>query len=193
MKSLLVVVLMACDAGAPMPPPAAPMPAPAHERPELLGLTDTVEPPFTVAGGRTYAVVRLRGECDEATNLGGMHWRFEVDGKPAGFLLHGGGHGIYGDGKTLPGLVAADTIWNGRYYIAEVSLFRAPAAISGLDCRGEDKYSGTVTAVTAARSLEDARSQFSKIIADGFQPALRIDRMEDEPRVPLDVDAVRGR
>lgn len=208
MKSLLVVVLVACDAGAPRPlPPAAPASEPAAESspdvppavaPPMDRIPDGFDarPPFIVAAGRTYAVVRLRGDCGEATNLGGIHWRFEADRGSAPLQLHGGGHGIYGDDTTLPGRIESDAVWIGRYYVAEVSMFRSPKKFDGFDCARDAVYSGSVNAVAPATDLADATAQLARIPKRGFHPAVRIDRTEDQQPLrveSLDLGALPGR
>ena len=137
--------------------------------------------------------MRLTRDCGEATNLGGEHWAFDVDGMPAGFQLHGGGHGIYGDGATLPGMVASHELWVGRYFVAEITLLPAPSEIGGLDCVYHDMYNGRVAAVSPAYDLDDARRQLAEIPAYGFHPALRIDRMNYEERLKDQRFALPGR
>jgi hypothetical protein len=173
-RTWFVLVLAACDAGAPVPQPVSPSAQPTWPPP-----APAPSPPVTSAltvDGRTYAVVRLQEECGEATNLGGEHWTFDVDGMPAGFQLHGGGHGIFGDGTTLPGRVESSEVWVGRYYVAEVRLLRAPSEIGGLTCTYHEKFDGTVSAVSPAKDLDDARRQLAAIPGAGFDPVLRIDR-----------------
>jgi hypothetical protein len=195
MKRLFVVLLVACDAGAPIPQPVSPPGSqPTWPPPEP---TPSPEVPSAITvDGHTYAVVQLRADCGEATNLGGEHWTFDVDGMPAGFQLHGGGHGIFGDGATLPGGIAADEVFVGRYYVADVTLLRAASELGGGACVYHEKFNGRVSAVSPAKDLDDARRQLAKIPEAGFTPKLRIDRMDYNQRFKdqrLDLDGRLGR
>ena len=173
-----------------MPPPVTPPGSQPTWPPPAPAASPEVTSAITV-DGHTYAVVRLRADCGEATNLGGEHWTFDVDGMPTGFQLHGGGHGIYGDGTTLPGGIAADEVFVGRYYVADITLLRAPAELGEGDCAYNEMYNGRVSAVSPAKDLADARRQLAKIPEVGFTPKLRIDRMNyaehfEDRRVDLD-------
>ena len=164
-RSWFVLVLAACDAGAPVPPPVSP-----SEQPPWLPPEPAPSPPVTSAltvDGRTYAVVRLQEECGEATNLGGEHWTFDVYGMPAGFQLHGGGHGIFGDGTTLPGGVASNEVWVGRYYVAEVRLLRAPSESAASHA--------PLTRSSTARSSQSAQRRTSTMLAVSWLQSPELD------------------
>ena len=112
--------------------------------------------------------------------MGGTDWSFSVEGMPADFQLHGGGHGIFGKGSALAGmdeLAEDDASWRDRYYVAEVTLASHGRIERRILCDNERiMYDGTVLAVAPARDLEDARAQLAVAPGKGLPAAVRIDR-----------------
>lgn len=80
--------------------------------------------PIVAVRGHRYAVVHLDGWIAEnASNAGGLHFTFSVDGLPPDRLVHAGGHAAFGDGITLPDMTTArDASWPHRYYLADLTL-----------------------------------------------------------------------
>jgi hypothetical protein len=165
MKSLLVVLSVACDAGAAAP--AAPV------APQL---------PFVTANGHTYAIVQVHSVLPElCTNMGGTDWAFSVEGMPPEYQLHGGGHGIFGRGTTLPSVereLADDDGWRRDYYVADVSIPSHRFARGVLCGNKQLMFDGSVVSVTPARDLADARAQLVAAARDGLRDAVRIDRFD---------------
>jgi hypothetical protein len=197
MKSLVVVLLWAgCDAGAPRPQPASPAqqpvaaPPPVAASPEAVALPTNRVPevlgppllPFVTANGHTYAILQVSSVIPEAcTNMGGTDWSFSVEGMPPDFHLHGGGHGIFGQGTTLPTIdkeLGDDRTWRDRYYVADVLIASHGRFARRILCpRKELMFDGSVIAVTPARDLADARALLAATPREGLRGAVRIDTL----------------
>ena len=183
MKRLLLL-LVACDAGTPIPQAASPgHPPVAQASPDLA---PSPEDAIVKVDGRAYAVVQVRDWRIECSNLGGTHWTFDVDGMGPQFLLHGGGHGIFGD-TSLPTGTGPAPSGSGDaslYYVAEIQLVRPVDSVrdGGWCLGGLPRYQGSVLAVAPAPDLAVARARLATISSQGFHPALRIDRFEGTPR-----------
>lgn len=209
MKSLVVVLLWAgCDAGAPRPQPASPaqqpvaatppvaaspeaVALPMKRVPEVLGPSAPVSPsvpvppqlPFVTANGHTYAILQVRSVIPEVcTNMGGTDWSFTVEGMPPDFQLHGGGHGIFGQGTTLPTIdkeLGDDRTWRDRYYVADVLVPSHGRFARRVLCSNKElTFDGSVVAVTSARDLADARAQLAAVPREGLRGAVRIDTFD---------------
>jgi hypothetical protein len=153
--------------------------------PEVLGPSAAVSPsapqlPFVTANGHTYAILKVGNVVAElCTNMGGTNWSFTVEGMPPAFRLHGGGHGIFGRGTTLPQFaeeLADDASWRDRYYVADVLVPSHGRFAQRVLCTHEElRYDGSVIAVTPARDLADARAQLAATPSEGLRGAVRID------------------
>jgi len=134
--------------------------------------------PIVSASGHHYAIVQVRSSLDEGcTNMGGTDWTFSVQGMPAAYQLHGGGHGIFAKGSRLPSAYEPHDDMTSVYFVAEVSLGRfsqryiCPAR--------EVMYDGKVVAVAPARDLDDARAQLALAPSAGLHRAIRLDRFDE--------------
>jgi hypothetical protein len=191
MKSVVVVLLWAgCDAGAPRPQPVVASP-PVAASPEAVALRMNRVPevlgpsqlPFVTANGHTYAILQVRSVIPEVcTNMGGTDWSFTVEGMPPDFQLHGGGHGIFGQGTTLPTIdkeLGDDSTWRDRYYVADVSVPSHGRFSRRVLCSNKElTFDGSVVAVTSARDLADARAQLAAVPREGLRGAVRIDTFD---------------
>lgn len=133
--------------------------------------------PIISADGRQYAIVKLAQTIPEAcTDMGGTDWMFTVEGMPADFLLHGGGHGIFAEGSTLPSVTNQDAV-TADYYVAEVQLATHGKISIRLHCNGNRELmsDGSVLVVAPARSLDDARSKLAAVTRAGLA-GIRLDR-----------------
>jgi len=156
----IVLLLVACDLCARLP---APSPVAIASCPG----------PFVERDGHTYAVVRAVGVVGEASNLGGVHWTFLVDG--AEDVLHGGGHGMFRpvkgelpDGPSLR-LEPYDhqAVAPTRYLVAEVVL-RPPTIIdAGWGLGALPSYTGSVVALGPAEDLAEARARLARLARTG--------------------------
>ena len=157
----------------------APQPAPTP----VVATLPLPELPVVSANGWTYAIVQVGNVYPElCTNMGGTDWSFTVEGMPKDYRLHGGGHGIFGHGTTLPG---GDRVlddaggWRDDYYVAEVSISSHGRFAQHALCTDKQLlYDGTVLAVAPARDLADARAMLAAAPRDGLPTAHRIDRFD---------------
>lgn len=164
-RLVLLLGLIACDAGLPLPAPTTPPPA--------------VAAPIVTDGDRSYAIVRVIGArpapCMDNT-YPPSNWTFSVEG--TALTLHAGVPGVAIRGTTLPGWTeqfANDTRWSERYYVAEIALATHGQIAVPLTCNGpEGRYDGTVLAVAPARDLDDARAQLAAATEGGLRGAVRL-------------------
>jgi hypothetical protein len=154
----LLVILLALFATRPRPRPC-PAPAPAS--------------PLVTVGGHLYGVVHLEGWLDEnASNAGGRHLTFSIDGLPPDRYVHGGGHAWFGDGVTLPGMASVDAAaWTQRYYLADLTLgpdaIEPPCATTWCSYP-QPTYYGHAQHLVPAPSLAAARARLAAIPRTGY-------------------------
>ena len=113
--------------------------------------------------------------------MGGTDWAFSVEGMPPEYQLHGGGHGIFGRGTTLPSVqqeLGDDDHWRHDYYVADVLIPSHRFARRVLCPKKELMFDGSVVSVTPARDLEDARAKLAAAARDGLHGAVRIDTFD---------------
>ena len=134
MRVVWFAVLAACDAG--LPEPVEPSPPGPHE---------------------ITAVVRIAGETEECSNLGGRHYTLEID-ESAHRIVHFGGHGqLPIDGSSWPAIEANP---RERYYVAKVRFDPFTLADGGW-CLPPTHYAGSALAMRPATDLADARAQLA--------------------------------
>lgn len=151
---LLAIILYALPPTACRPPPRAP------------SSTITI-------GGHLYGVVRLEGWISEnASNAGGTHYTFSIDGMPRDRLVHGGGHAWLGDGVALPTMIEmVDNPWPHPYYVAELTLDTAPIDRPCPETWCSDPmptYYGEARRLVPAASLDAARAMLAAIPRTGY-------------------------
>lgn len=138
MKAILAL-LVACDAGL---EPVGPMPP---------GQIDT------------HAVVRIAGEQEECSNLGGRHYAFEVD-EPAHRRVQFGGHGqapIDAFYTATDDVVSAAHVKpEHRYYVARIRFEPFDEADQGW-CIAGSHFDGVVLDLEPATGLAEARAQLA--------------------------------
>jgi len=136
--------------------------------------------PIISADGRQYAILKLEQTIPEAcTDMGGTDWMFSVEGMPADFKLHGGGHGIFAEGSTLPSVMNQSSV-AAAYYVAEVQLATHGKISLRFHCNGNRELmsDGSVVAVVPASSLDEARAKLAAVTRGGLADEVRIDRFD---------------
>lgn len=125
-------------------------------------------PARVAADGATRAVVRLVRIDEEASNLGGTHFTFELDGPGAPRFVHGGGHGFSLPDRDL-GRVPSD------FYVAEIVPSPRPFRVwdGGWGLGGLPAYVGTVRRALAV----DGRGEAVGLLPIGI---------DSQDRVPVD-------
>ena len=145
---MLLLLLVACDAGSqPSPPVAAPRPAYGREP--------------IVLGTHTFAVVTLVEWADRCIDSISTHYTFALDDGTPRVV-----HAMSGE-MTLP------HGWNRdapRYYVAEVEGLAPNTAIAASGNCADEKvtYAGEVKRLVPATSLADARQRLAAIQRDGW-------------------------
>lgn len=120
--------------------------------------------PIIASDGRVYGVVRLESWDGEATNLGGEHFALSVDGLRPDLLVHFGGHGLFGDGVTLPYGFMPGQPWEHRYFVAELALSPTAGRHAVLDT----PFSGDAGHLVPADDLAAARAMLAAIPTRGY-------------------------
>jgi hypothetical protein len=132
--------------------------------------------PVTAGDGHMYAVVRLVAVRDDQSNMGGLHYTFEID-EPGDRhrLVHGGRHGqlLMPDG-TLPEVTMGRApVRPNDYYVADLILFAKPIAgheVGGQLAHGLPDYNGDAYRYAHAHDVRDARCRLAHLATLGMEP-----------------------
>lgn len=137
---------------------------PAPEGPDAAG----PETPAALGNGVHHAVVHLEAwDSENASNAGGWHYTFSIDGQPPDLLVHAGGHGYRGDCKALP--CGWDAPRVDLYFVAEVSLGEPAMACPRTWCTSpQPSYAGVARHLVPAQDLAAARAMLAAIPRTGY-------------------------
>ena len=124
----------------------------------------------TASDGKVYGVVRLLWSDGECSGAGGEHDVLEIDapGLPQR-RVHAGGHAVYLELERDPDGPGWSDPCAERYFVAQISMFAAPAApFSNLGwCVDLPTFDGEATSLLRAHDRGDARRLLSEIGAGG--------------------------
>ena len=169
MNRLLLIALLiaaACPRSSPVAPSAPPE----------LG-------PVRGTDGSIYAVVFLRSSMEEASNLGGEHDVFEIDGPVCGDvrLAHGGGHGLWYGFDIPEARTGASDVFVAELQMHPRRAYTYDHADGGWGTTRLPPFDAEVVRLMPMRDLETARAALPRLAShqQPFQALAQHDRITD--------------